>query len=99
MCYLKFTHIKTGFNSPSILKTPRHNFTSKNKADKVKKDHGGGVRVPNVDIKFIVLQGTELNQGHPTLISHSQVTFTTKESGEISKCWFFSVAPVEFVAL
>ena len=33
----------------------------------------------NSNIKL--LQYNELNRGHPTLISQSQVTFTTKESG------------------
>ena len=28
-----------------------------------------------------LLQCNKLNRGHPTLISQSQVTFTTKESG------------------
>ena len=38
----------------------------------------------NVNLKIIkstLLQCNELNRGHPTLISQSHVTFTTKESG------------------
>ena len=34
-----------------------------------------------VFIYLFILQCNELNRGHPTLISQSLVTFTTKESG------------------
>ena len=68
------------------------------------------------NVLHLFLQCNELNRGHPTLISQSQITFTTKDSGfgslltnpkrehffkfqSVFFFFFFSVAPVEFVAL